>query len=345
MSSQDDRCNAARLNCSPEDIMAAADTCCSIIASPDGYNAEQLVFDQSYKDLINNFGYVVDYYLHTFNLSSANLLYGEEPTSVFYGPIPIKMYMELNNESISLQSFGFDAADDFTGYVHIKSFEDSLSSRDFFIQTVSGDILPLSEYVNPIIPQEGGEDVVTDTTINWCQPNALDTLGFGFTSEDGSQSFVQETLTTALTSLYEQAGGQFTILDKFIEKNHELEPKSGDLIDFVQLGCDRPGGRGSKIFQVTERMDQDLAGGLNPMLGHYIWRLRAKRYEHSFEPGAPVERANEQVFDNTHNGVINTTIPTDNIDAPKSYPGDIDAKSKDVLDMDVNDTDIYGSYY
>jgi hypothetical protein len=341
-----DRCNTARMNCSPDDIMASADPCCSFISSPEGYNAEQLVFDQSYKDLINNFGYVVDYYLHTFNLSSANLLYGEEPTAVFYGPIPIKMYMELENESLSLQSFGFDAADDFTGYVHIKSFEESLSSRDFFIQTGAGDILPLSDYVSATSPEGEQTNYSEVTAENWCQPSSVASpLDFGFITEEGDQTFVQEAMTSALASLYGQAGVQYTILDKFIENNHELEPKSGDLIDFVQLGCDRPGGRGSKIFQVTERMDQDLAGGLNPMLGHYIWRLRAKRYEHSFEPGAPIEQANEQVFENTHNGVINTTLPVDNIDTPKSYPGDIDAKSKEVLDMDVNDTDIYGSYY
>lgn len=324
MSTSDDKCNTARVNCAPEDIMAAANADCSIVVSPDGYNAEQLVFDQSYKDLINNFGYVIDYYLHTFNLSSANTLYGEQPTAVFYGPIPIKMYMEIDNEAISLQSFGFDTADDFTGYVHIKSFEESLSSRDFFVQTISGDILPYDDYIETFTPQDNG---------------------FIFTTEDGNE-IILETLTESLTSLYGQAGAQFTVLDKFIENNHELEPKSGDIIDFVQLGCDRPGGRSSKIFQVTERMDQDLAGGLNPMLGHYIWRLRAKRYEHSFEPGAPVESANEQVFDNNKSGVIDTNLPIDNIDSPKSYPIDNDDTSKnDVYDMDVNDTDIYGSYY
>ena len=324
MSSKSDRCNSTRLNCTPDEIMATANAACSQVVSPDGYNAEQHVYDQSYKDLINNHGYVIDYYLHTFNLKSANTLYGEEPTAVFYGPVPIKMYMEINNEAISLQSFGFDAADDFTGYVHIKSFEESLSSRDFFIQTVSGDILPLADFVEEYDPE-----VVEGP----------------FTTEAG-ETIVLENLIGDPSQLYDQAGSSYTILDKFIENNHKLEPKSGDLIDFVQLGCDRPGGRCSKIFQVTERMYQDLAGGLNPMLGHYIWRLRAKRYEHSFEPGAPIECENEQVFDNSQNGVTDTNLPTDTIDDPKSYPQDNDNTSKnDVYDMDVNDTDIYGSYY
>jgi hypothetical protein len=286
-----DQCDRVKLNCSPDEIMAAANSACSLIASPEGYSAEKAVYQNAYNDLINNFGYEIDYYLHTVNLSSADLLYGEEPTAVFYGPIPIKMYMEIENESLTLQKFGFDAADDFTGYVHIDSFSKAISSRDFFVQTSNGDILPIAE-----APEPSAELVITE-------------------------------------------------LNKFIETNHKLEPKSGDLIDFIQLGCDRPGGRCSKIFEITERMDQDLAGGLNPMLGHYIWRLRAKRYESSFEPGAPIECANVQVYDSEGNGVIETNIPTDSIQEPKTYDWNIDQQSKDIYDMNVNDNDIYGSYY
>ena len=316
------KCNT--LNCSPEEIMAAANSNCSNVVSPEGYNAEKAIYDQSYKDLINNFGYEIDYYLHTFNVSGANLLYGEEPTAIFYGPISIKMYMEIDNETLSLQKFGFDAADDFTGYVHIDTFEKALSAKDFFIQTSKGDILQIDEFVETFASEDNAAVFVTET---------------------GNSEMVLETMIDPLSSLYDQAGGSYTILDKFIENNHLLEPKSGDLIDFVQLGCDRPGGRCSKIFEITERMDQDLAGGLNPMLGHYIWRVRAKRYEHSFEPGAPTECKNEQVFDNPHNGVTDTDIPTDEIDQDKSYDWDINDASKDVYDMDINDNDIYGSYY
>ena len=316
-------CNQSRLNCTPDEIMSVANAACSSIVSPDGYNAEQLVFDQSFNDLINNFGVEVDYYIHTFNFRSADTLYGEEPTAVLYGPIPVKMYIELSNEGLSLQKFGFDTQDDFTGYVHIKTFEDTLSARDLFIRTERGDILPLLEFADELETENGSIDIVT---------------------ENGSeQLIINDTLSDSLTALYGQT--EYEIIDKFIETNHKLEPKSGDLIDFVQLGCDRPGDRCSKIFEVTERMDQDIAGGLNPVLGHYVWRLRAKRYESSFEPGAPTECENEQVHDNLFNGVTDTDIATDDVSEAKSYPGDIDVKSKDIFDMDVNDTDIYGSYY
>ena len=316
------QCNQTRLNCTPDEVMATANSACSDIIGWAGYNAEQHVFDQSFKDIINSFGLEIDYYLHTFDFNSADPLYGEHPTAIYYGPVPVKMYIELNNEGISLQQFGFDTQDDFTGYVHIQTFEDALSSRDFFMRTEKGDILPISEFADSLETEEGNITLVTELN---------------------QEEILLETLSESLGDLYGQT--EYEILDKFIENNHKLEPKSGDLIDFVQIGCDRPGGRCSKIFEITERMDQDFGGGLNPAIGHYVWRLRAKRYESSFEPGAPQECENEQVHDNLFNGVTETDIATDQVDQPKTYPEDNDTTSKDIYDMDVNDNDIYGSYY
>jgi len=252
-------CNLNRLNCTPSEIFAAnANFNCNRLVTPSSLQAEQLVYDKSYQDLINSLGIKVDYYIHTFNLSGADLLYGEQPTAIYYGPVTMMMYVELNEGTLNLSKFGFDSADEFTGYIHIQSF------------------------------------------------------------------------TTATSGQY-------------------LEPKSGDLIKTISLGCDRPNGRGSKIFEVTERMDQDVAS-INPLLGHYVYRLRAKRYEYSFEPNAPKENVNEQIFENTFNGILSTNISNNTyIDTPsdtKSYPGDIDITSKTkVLDMDVDNTDIYGGYY
>lgn len=257
-------CNPNRLNCSPDEIFAAtAIPRCGGFMNSDKLQADQFIFDQSFNDLINNFGISVDYYINPFNLSAANLLYGEEPTKVFQGPLDIQMYIELNNEAIALSKFGFDASDDFTGYLHINTF------------------------------------------------------------------------TTAASAFFD-----------YNSVGQSVEPKAGDIIVISALGCDRPNGRGVKAFEVTERMDQDLAGGLNPMLGHYVYRLRAKRYEYSFEPGAPIEPVNSQVFENSFSGVLSTNIPGNSVSESKFYPSDIDMQSKqEIFDMDINDTDIYGRYY
>ena len=258
-------CNQNRLNCTPDEVFAAVSIpSCGKFVNGDKLQAEQIVFDQSFKDLINNYGVSIDYYINPFNLSAANLLYGEEPTKVFQGPLSsMQMYIELNNEAITLSKFGFDAADDFTGYIHIESF------------------------------------------------------------------------TTAASAFFDYSSvGQV------------VEPKAGDIVVIPDLACDRPNGRGIRAYEITERMEQDVGNGLNPLLGHYVYRLRAKRYEYSFEPGVPVEPVNSQVFENSFTGVLSTNIPGDSVSDSKFYDSDINVESRDtVFDMDVNDTDIYGSYY
>jgi hypothetical protein len=97
-------------------------------------------------------------------------------------------------------------------------------------------------------------------------------------------------------------------------------------------------------------MDQDLST-LNPILGHYIYRLRGKRYNYSFESGLSSEPVNEQIYDSTFSGILSTTFFGQSASEGKQYankhdPYDINTVSKtQVTDMDVNDTDIYGSYY
>jgi len=274
-------CNANRLNCTPAEVLAAtAIPSCGKLVIPDNLQAEQLVFDQAFNDLINNYGIPVNYYINTFNLSAADLFYGEDLVKSFAGPISaIQMYIELSDDAVNLSKFGFDPGDEFTAFVHISTFFEAAT--------------------------------------------ALSAAG-GF---DPSQY------------------GQL------------IEPKAGDVIDIDVLGCDRVGGRGGVMYEITERMDQDMSA-LNPLLGHYIWRLRGKRFNYSFEAGLSAdgrpgsEKANEQVYDNAINGITSTTLTDQVSSAQKTYPTtpageyDIDDISKnDVLDMDINDTDIYGSYY
>ena len=103
------------------------------------------------------------------------------------------------------------------------------------------------------------------------------------------------------------------------------EPKSGDVFNLIELGTDRPGGRGGKHFEITERLDQDV-NQINPLLGHYVWLIKAKRHDYSFEPGLSPEPVSDQVNDD----------PV------------IDELSSDVFDYNdspfvIND-DVYGDY-
>ena len=211
-------CNENRLNCTPDKVLAATMIpSCGEFVNPSNLQAEQLVFDQAFNDLINNFGIPVNYFINTFNLSAADLLYGEDFGSKdntgpaqFKGPLTgVQMYIELSDDAVNLSKFGFDPGDEFTAFVHISTFAEAASAY------------------------------------------------FDYSSVGQS-----------------------------------IEPKAGDVIDLKVLGCDRPNGRGSVKYEITERMDQDVSA-LNPILGHYIYRLRGKRYEYSFESGLSSEYVNE----------------------------------------------------
>jgi hypothetical protein len=256
-------CNQTRQNCTPNSVFAAtAAAGCSQFFNPTNFQAEQIIYDAAFNDLINSYGVPINYYVNTFNTLSADLLYGEHPIAPYLGPYSIISYVELSESAPNLTRFGFASDDELTAYLHIDTF------------------------------------------------------------------------TTT-----------FSALVNYSQYNQSIEPKSGDIIELTALGCDRPNGRGSKWFEITERVEQDIAN-LNPLLGHYVYRLKAKRYEGSFEPGLSGEQVNNQIFENSFSGVISSSIPGISASAAKSYPGDIDITSiEDVFDMSVNNTDIYGDYY
>jgi len=274
---------------------SVANPACGQFFNPGNFSGEQVIYDTAFKDLINNFGIPVNYYINTFNLTGgADPVYGEHPTAVFFGPVSLMMYVELNENAINLSKFGFASDDELTGYIHIQTFAETMSGGYFYLRTTTGDFINYNE-----------------------SPSIFDNL----------------------------LGNDREAYYKYINNGQAIEPKSGDLIQLSPLGCDRPNGRGAKIFEITERTDQDVSS-INPLLGHYIYRLRAKRYEYSFEPGAPQEPQNQQVFENSFSGKLSTNIPDESVSDAKSYPFDIDEESKNkVLDMSVNDTDIYGNYY
>lgn len=250
--------------CSVEDILAG--TACdrdSTFLDPENTQGEQFVYEIAYKDLINNFGITINYYVNGFNLSAADTLYGEHPLQEFYGPVELKAFIELNDAQLALTQYGFDPQDDLTAFVHIKTF----------------------------------------TTL-------------------------------------------FSGLSVYSANGQRVEPKSGDLMEITPLGCDRPNGRCANIFEVTERRDQDVTE-INPLLGHYVYRLRAKRYDHTYETNAPSECGDEQVYDNSFTGKLSSALfPSLTTSDEKSYPGNVDDSSKDdVFDQSVNDTNVYGDYY
>lgn len=130
------------------------------------------------------------------------------------------------------------------------------------------------------------------------------------------------------------------------------EPKPSDLIQIIEFGCDRPGGRGAKLFEVTNKEDELISQNLNMGFAHYVWKITAKRFQYSYQDGAITpfgEEKNCQVYDNNIQGTITDPSEIRNINTPsdKSYNWNIDKKSKEeIFNQNVNNqSNIYGGYY
>jgi hypothetical protein len=118
---------------------------------------------------------------------------------------------------------------------------------------------------------------------------------------------------------------------------YSSEPKSGDVFSMVEYGSDRPGGRSGNYYEITQRLDQDIAQ-INALAGHYVWLLKAKRFEYSFEPGLSGETVNQQVYDDTLAAGVSGAI--------KNYSYDVDVAGKQIFDYSAtsNYDGVYGGY-
>lgn len=123
------------------------------------------------------------------------------------------------------------------------------------------------------------------------------------------------------------------------------EPKAGDLIEMIEYGGfgDRPGGRGAPVYEITERDDQNLQFNANALMGHYIWVMKCKRWEYSYEPGTPKEKLNTQFNDDGEYGRMPGGENPQDLTRP--YEQSSDDAAKCIVDEDARDlSEPYGYY-
>jgi hypothetical protein len=225
--------------------LAFQDNECFRFTDKTNNEAERVTFSNYWREQISLYGQRINYYVNNMTLSSADLLYGEEPTQQFSQPASIVIAVNLNENALMLSKYGLLSEDELTAFVHISAFYET----------------------------------------------------FGYLKE----------------------------------------PKSGDVFQLTEYGNDRPGGRDGKYFEITERLDEDVAQ-INPLAGHYVWLIKAKRFEYSFEPGISGSKVNDQVYDDT----LSPTATGAN----KPYDYSADTDSKQIFDYSKTDySDVYGGYY
>lgn len=120
------------------------------------------------------------------------------------------------------------------------------------------------------------------------------------------------------------------------------EPKAGDVLELSEFGSSRPGDRGAKKFEITERLDQDVSQ-MNPLLGHYVWLIKAKRFDYSYELGIERETGLDQITDDTYHGGLSGDVETED---STLYFNDVDREGRNIFDYSVygDYDDIYGGY-
>lgn len=153
---------------------------------------------------------------------------------------------------------------------------------------------------------------------------------FGLVADDELTGFIAiESYTLAMSSA----------------ENPYPEPKSGDIIELTEFGSTRPGGRGAKKFEITDRLDQDVEQ-LNPLLGHYVWLVKGKRFDYSYEQGISREPGLEQITDDTYHGGLSGENFDEKTEPESLYFNDVDTAGRNIFDYSVygDYDDIYGGY-
>lgn len=104
---------------------------------------ERSNFDGWWYEQISIFGQDVIFYSNLLSLSTANLLYGEEPDAGFSEGKNLIVQLNLTNDSYILSKFGILADSDMTGVIHPKHFTTlfGLSS-----EPKAGDLMKMQEF-------------------------------------------------------------------------------------------------------------------------------------------------------------------------------------------------------
>jgi hypothetical protein len=159
----------------------------------------------------------------------------------------------------------------------------------------------------------------------------------GFDSSDTITGYLHIKTFTAL----------FSSLSVWNALNMPIEPKSQDKVIIYPFGCNRANGRGAKIFEVTEATDQDV-GEINPLMGHYVWRIKGVRSEFNSATNEPRENVNNQIADNTFFGKLSSSLFPTLTGQEKAYDQNADETVKTQVfppSTSGNNGSNYGNYY
>lgn len=305
---------------------------------------EEYLYSNYYREQIAQYGTKITYYVNAYNVLSADNFYGEDPTRMYAPGREISAIVELSENANTLSKFGFEADDTITIYIHLSSFYDTfwdITTEQIATESTS---LCSADFYSSVYQSL---NTTTAAILSSLPPSIIN--NFSSQLQDIVNNLSQIDLSTGQNVATEETYGLVTENPTVYESQYnQVQPKSGDVFVLTEYGKGRPGERSGKMFEVTEILDEDISR-TNPLGGHYVWIIKGKRFDYSFEPGLSAEKGSQQVYDNAFNGVLSgsnqAASPAKKY--PEQYPFiSIDGVSNNkIFDMGANDnTDVYGSY-
>ena len=169
---------------------------------------------------------------------------------------------------------------------------------------------------------------------------------YGFRITQKAKATSSTSLPLTITESDTEADGYWTgaATHSFDEKQI-AEPNAGDVFQLIEFGDDRPEGRNGKIFEITERLDESVKE-INQLQGHYVFKLRARRNDHTFLPAVtkPGETAPELAAEAKSTQVTDVSGAGKVSSPDADYGNDIDTEQTTYFEYGTND-DVYGDYY
>ena len=282
---------------------------------------ERSVIQNYWKEITNMYGTYIDYFIYDYALSAHDYFYGEQPLAPFrVPPKGFRMLAEFQNDSLLLAKFGIQTEADVVFIVPIQTYYE--------------------QFGNGEEPKAG--DVIRMTELGWDRPGGPDDINLA----DNAPVTACGDETDPLAKLCANIPA-----DQEMTCTTDTSAYSGydDPATFANLL------RGAHTYEITERRDENMTLNYNPLQGHYVWILTAKRFDYSYQPNAPREPGSGQVSDETQYGLISSNIGNTGWPAATSLPMPEDVKTDDSNEDDSDsewdyddhsgsDDSVYGGY-
>lgn len=271
------------------------------------------------KEIIALYGTTVDYFVYDYQLLRQDGLLGEDRPAPFKPPVSMTAIINVNNDNLMLSKFGLQTQSDIVMYVDYKTFGNAMGNNlarpkagDLVRLTELGMDRPLGPYGYPYYGMTDDDDGDGNPCAEKDECGQTADIEALICCKDQNRNTGDDTYTDAMSAL-----------------------SAWNLSGKAPFG--------PNIYEITTVRDEDIAGNLNPMMGHYVWKIEAIRFDNSYQPDAPIENGSNMVNDAPYYGKLpgGTETPENG----KLYPQTTDKEEDTYWDHSKYNLDkVYGGY-